>query len=408
MTTTLVLLIILSCFLVPASLLARPEYFLVSLFSVWAMSRQGGLIFKLFRRELSIIAILITLAAVTLAFQILLRGNFAGRDFLILLRYVIYSCAIISGAMLALSYRGGFTLRILTWAIIIVAIAISFIQYFNWMNLNAVTVPIYTANYEQLIEGFSWRRVIGTLGNPNYWGLLLGFGMIISCHRTVARRSLPALVILLLLFVAIIMAGSRGAMIASVSGLAAMGYLLTDTGKSANLGQRTIVIAAFFVVGVALYYGYRIFISDYYANTDRFSLDNTHTLELRFAWWSAFLSKLLESPYQILIGRGPSKSVDVGWADNMYLLILRDFGFPALLAYLYLWFTLLSRLWHLHRRLKKHQPFMITITLSALISFAIFDLAADAWFYVRLSIPMLLAYGFAVTSAHVRLSRISR
>lgn len=404
MSIALSLALIASAFLVPASVIYRPEYFLLALLSVIGVLSYGVQQAKHVKSEVIILLGLLFLASLSITIQVLVGKNFIFRDSMIIVRYGIYILALLAGTYIGLSIqRNGRVFFYAGYALAALSILISFFQYFNIANTNAYMVPIYRPTYENLITGESWRRIIGTIGNPNYWGLWLGFCFVTAAYYAVVLRKATAYVFSFALLLCIVMTGSRTSLIAAVLGFA---FTLISVyrynpallrGKSKSLSLMLVVFGGL-AVALILF-----FIRDYYSNQDRFSADNTKTLDLRVNHWLGFLSSMVENPIEILFGKGPSKDVGIRWGDNSYLLILRDYGIFSLAAYLYLLLTILRRLILAIKSFPLHKLHSPTIALGCLFVILIFDLAADGWFNVRITLPLLFFYSMILTYSQRRI-----
>ena len=401
MSLILSFLLVLSAYLVPASILVRPEYFIVVFLGLIALLLKCRLVTKVFKKENTLFLFFILFAYFSLVAQFLFGKDFDSRDSMILVRYCIYLMSIWGGAYVALAIKREWIIGWLFILIVAGSIVISFMQYFNVFGINGIMVPLYGEKYETLITGESWRRIIGTIGNANYWGLWLSLCFVASTYYSIIKRNIFIIPFAILLFVCIVMTGSRTALLAAILGFS-VGFIFLSFSLSVSTKKN--IVTLFILGGIAflLYFGYGMFTADYYENESRFDVDNTHTLELRLAHWNNFLMASLEKPYQILIGRGPSKTTEITFGDNMYFFILRDFGLISLITYLLLLKTFLLRI---NKFIKVHQDIILrdklAIALLFLITFCIFDLAADAWFNVRLVIPLLYGYGYLIMKSYI-------
>lgn len=390
----LTLMFVCSAYFLPASQLIRPEYFFVSVFGVGALVFNRG-ISSTFNREIKLFCWLIVFAALSILGQLIFGDGFFGRDLMILVRLFVYLSAILAGGYCGLKIKSTKLLRLLLVVLILLSVVISFIQYFNLFGLNKIIVPIYDSNDDLLITGMSWRRIFGTLGNPNYWGLWLSICFVSVGYYTVIRRRIISSPLFILLFLCIVMTGSRTSLLASIVGLF-FGWSFINSNKNKSLGGFLASAILLFFLITALYVGHQTFTSLYYENKGRFDLANTLTLELRMRHWSNFLAEVLEQPYKLILGRGPSKANEIIFGDNMYLLIFRDFGPFALITYILLWYRIMSNIYSQLNNQAGVIRDSLSIAFLISVAFAVFDLAADGWFNVRLAIPLLFGYGFVI------------
>lgn len=399
MTSLLVYILFLSAYFVPGSVFVRPEYLVVVVLAVLSIFRYGKLICKLINREIWLFFLLIVFAATSLMVQIFFGVGFIYRDFMIIFRYIVYLLAILSGIYVAKNVGPKTYLMFFILVIVIVSISISFIQYFNVFGLNKIMIPVYSAKYVTLITGESWRRIIGTIGNANYWGLWMAFCFVATIYYVVIERNILAMFLIVPIFLSIVMTGSRTALISCFCGTVA-GFCVKTSKDSAKKILSVFILFGF--VGI-LFYGYTFFTSKYYDNQSRFDVKNIHTLEMRIDYWINGVESVLTKPYQILTGQGPDKSAKSTFGDNIYFRIFRDYGLISLIIFLNILVTF-------YRQIKigiSDSPPELTgffiVAQMTFITFVVFDLAADSWFNVRLLIPLLFGYGFLITRRHIHL-----
>jgi len=397
MSTILAMALLLSAFFISSKIIYRPEYIIVVILSLLSIITVGRKSLSCIGKELTLLYIMIVFAAISLIAQVIVGNSFIPRDYMILLRYLVYSLALIAGTFVSIRTKREWILKYSLLIIIISSIAISFMQYFNVSGINQFMVPIYCDRYQSLIAGMSWRRIIGTIGNANYWGLLMALFFVGSTYYAIIKRKLTSLPFVVLLLISILMTGSRSALLVAAAS-PVIGLVMIGT-KGQNLSQKKILtFIALIIATTFIYFSYKIFISEYYENKDRFDMSNTQTLEMRVKYWSESLSEIIANPYQMIVGRGPSKSSQRVYGDNIYVLIFRDFGLISIIVYLLFLLTLFRRLL---LQIKLQPPDMVdrySIGLFVFISIVIFDLAADTWFNVRLSIPLLFGYGYLMAN----------
>ena len=391
---------IMSAYFVPSSVLVRPEYFIVAGLAISGIVATGGAVLLVIKKQIFWLAVMASLALVSLAFQATLV-EFTARDAMISLRYFIYAFAILAGASYAFVSENSYFTVLSIFLLLILSVLISFGQYYNIFEISNYMVPIYGESAITLTTGDYWRRIIGTLGNPNYWGLWLAICLQIVGYRILFKRKYFEIFLFLLLLISIVMTGSRTASIAALSALIFGSFLLArqstynrSSGKKNSNSFFAIIAVGLFIV--SLVYTLQYFLSEYYADVGRFSAGNLSTLDMRFQHWKEFLSEMLNNPYQILVGRGPSKATEIGFSDNMYLLLLRDFGAFSVAAYFFLWRSIFRTIYMNLVNCDGNRSDRCSIAMLIFITVIIFDFAADAWFNVRLIIPVLFYVGYIV------------
>ncbi|MCA9421024.1 MAG: hypothetical protein KC592_08405 [Nitrospira sp.] len=341
------------------------------------------------------ISLLALSALVSIFGQVVLADGFTGRDLMVVLRYVVYLAALYAGVATALAGEG-IVLRWVALCLVGLAIIISFMQYFNIGGLNSTIVPYYSVadRYAILESGESWRRIIGTMGNPNYWGFILGLGFIYSSYMCL-QKQYRFFGLALLFFLSIIMSGSRTGITASFAAVI-IGFLST-----AITQRRLATKFAMFTLSVGLlvgsiYLAFSLFSENYYDAQDRFSISNLGTLRQRMLWWVEIYHKMAAQPYAFVIGFGPDKLHSVRFSDNMYVRYFRDFGLIGLVLYLVLLLRFLTRVYRLSNVVDGKLSVFIKVTWLGFVQLAVFDLAADGWFNVRITELLLFSYGLAI------------
>ncbi len=391
----LILTITLSAFFVPASILLRPEYFLMAAIALWGLVANKVSVLRFTSVETTLFFLLSVFALLSILGQVLSGYSVSARDFQVLVRYLVYLFAIYAGVMLGMRVRRFDVLIWLVLSLMIVAVILSFIQYFNLGGMNSLLVPFYSLDgtghkYVILESDASWRRIIGIMGNPNYWGLVLGAGFLI-CFYKCSQRSYFYFIPALLLLAGIIMTGSRTALVATV--LAALFGLLLIVRRQCKFDRKVSHTVVACVLLFLFYFVYAWFIENYYENQNRFSASNLHTLELRMQLWSKTLNQIFAQPQNIIIGKGPTKLESVRHGDNMYIRYLRDFGFIGLLIYLSLVYQIVKKIRLIRHDDRVQLEAYASVLLMFLCLFLVFDLAADGWFNVRIAQMWLFSYG---------------
>jgi hypothetical protein len=366
------------------------------------LSKRAGAKPRLVATETWLLILLALFAAFSIVVQLTAK-DVSPRDLMVIIRYVVYLATLYAGIAVGLSSTKTSPLWYLSLALIGLSIAISFAQYFNIGGINSVMLPIYTEDnrYSVLEEGLSWRRIVGTMGNPNYWGFFLGLGFILSSYMCLKKRFIflaPAL----LLFVSIVMTGSRTSLLAAIATML-VGALLTTVHSNKRFALKALVplLIACLLLGT-LYFSYSYFTADYYEAKDRFSTSNLNTFELRIQWWIKILNEMSLQPYTFMLGQGPNKLESVRYGDNIYILYLRDFGLIGLGLYLLLLAKIIRTLFYRTAQLASspYLGYLAAITFLCFVQLAIFDLAADGWFNVRMAEVLLFGYGLTLGLTH--------
>jgi hypothetical protein len=340
---------------------------------------------KVFKNELTLLS-LMGLASVIAVMSQNLRGyNFIWRDMMIFPRLGYYACIILLFAMACrrtVSFSVG--RRVIVYSAIVLA-AFSIVQYFDVLHLNKILIPLYRENYDVLLGGEENRRVIGTIGNPNYWGMTVAMCLCFFSYSIVTEFRFVDLVLCGLLLVGILFSGSRTALIGTVAGIG--GSILIARIIAERRREISITLMVVVVWGAVMLWGYVT--QTIYENTNRFSVENTHTWDVRIEYWTRIWADTVSDPVGLIIGRGERKSEELSWGDNGYLRMLRDYGLLGLSLYLALLGVMITRTIRLLAVASVDLAWSGGL-LAILLAWIIFSVTADPWFHVRL-VPLLLA-----------------
>lgn len=378
--------------------LFRIEYLVASagiLFSI-IMGKWG--IYTHFRKELGIIFLMILSASMSLLTQSVLGYEFIWRDAMIFVRLVFAAAAILTVALACsrlTDFQRSHQLLVMT-AILVVIITLA--QYYNVYGINDKLFSIYAERYRWLIVGTSWRRALGTFGNPNYWGALIVTLLMYITHLIFWRNKIAYLPIAGSLFVSIIFTGSRGSLVSYIAGLIIGTFIIMiKANDKPRFGP--IILTVLILLSTTSVMGN---LDKYYENKDRFSISNTHTLNSRVEIWKTALSKSSDNIFSFLFGQGPRKAAKdkllIG--DNAYVRTWRDYGLIGLFLYLLLLYTLVQRTVSLMN--SEHQNIHVwsQSLLLMLIAWSIFELSADTWYFGR-SVAVFLSYYVLVHSVAI-------
>lgn len=396
MFVALATVFVVSVVLFPGIIFLRPDYIIAALSLILGIVFTSRADVRIVSLEVSVFVALVVSAVLSIFAQVVSGNGFLLRDLMIVFRYGYYIAVLLFGV--ALAYRV-FPLRWLValWAIITTfVVVLSVVQYWNVGGINSVLVPIYSTKNEILISGASWRRTIGTAGNPNYWGLWVALLLLSYCYLMFWKGRLLAIVPASLLFLALILTGSRTALVATVAGCVLGGAFIALFSRSPPKAWAVLLVLG--MGGIAFVSSS---IQESYEYQGRYSLENIKTLETRLQHWAGIFDKSLSSTLGMFIGEGPAKSEGARWGDNMYIVLFRDFGMLGLALYVTLQVVMLRRLSKVYSETIGAGRLLSGWLIIAVIARLVFDLAADSWYDVRITAMLLLLYGMVV-AGHAR------
>jgi len=396
----LILLYFLCIYLVPSTYIFRPEYFLSFGFAALAFFTAYKQCVGVNSKEILLLVLLSIGAVLSVFFQNLIGAEMIYRDLMILVRYVYYIFAIIAGGFFAYKLKDYHLFQYLIFSVILTSALISIFQYHNVFSINNIMSIYIGEKSEALAVGYYWRRVVGTFGNPNYWGLFLNFCMIISLYQVIFKKRYLWLILVPLLFVSVLYTGSRTTLVSIVISTFIILYLVRK--HKVEKVSKNIIIAMVFLSILAV--GAKLMLSDndseIYSGKDRFSADNITTLEMRIQHWHKMISHTFNHPIRVIIGGGESKGRISVFGDNMYIKYFRDYGVIGFAIYMVLIIYIYRRIMEIVINNEEIRHLSIPF-LWMYVCFLVFDLAADSWFVVRIAGLILFFYGFIkVASKH--------
>lgn len=226
---------------------------------------------------------------------------------------------------------------------------VGIMQYWNLFGVNEWLTPLYWSStidtYEialkQMQDAEMDFRVKGTIGHPNYFGYLLVWfvAWLVSFGIDSGRGSVPRFLlwpVLGVVVIAIMLVQSRITIATVLLLFAVSGGMVRQNSKRVvvvSLGVVAALVVVLFLKGDWVEergYGKRL------------ALDSDSTqlsYGSRVRDFVRPVGTVLEKPYLIPFGQGPSKGVLRSDSHNGYTWILQRFGLVGLVAYLALFFT---------------------------------------------------------------------
>lgn len=396
---------------------ARAEYpFVLLLLFAAVTGRAGGPVLRGVRVEILLLGLMAISGLISIVAYNTTKASavFHWRDLMSIVRYPAYMMMILAGSSLRIDERAKSTIYGYIGVAALLASAVSIVQYFNVFGLNQIFLATYRdASDEVYVNNFvldaGFRRIIGTAGNPNNWGFALSLLGLLTLSRVVYSRHLSWIPHLSLIFLSLLMTGSRSTLIGFLAG----GLVIFGVGM--RLGRArgaTIATAGLAVVLIPLVFTVYTQRLQTERGADRFSTERIGSLFNRFDVWTATLR---EYAPDLWVGRGPAKATRrVGFAsadtfhvrDNIFVSVFAQFGvlgLSLLLGFFYLQWT------RLYAGVKRAPPGDLAWPLGMLggfVSWTVYNTTADALFALHPTHTFLALYG--VTIAWIRATAGSR
>ena len=365
----------------------RVDQFVFFFFFVIAFLKGNLVEIREIRWELFFFFLLILTTSTGISVKLFSGGQFVWRDFMSIFRDLFYLIVFLGVFQNLKSNLIKINLSYFFLILAVLCSLVSFFQYFNILGLNTYFVDIYRESDTWLIDMVSWRRIFGTIGNPNYWGLLIGQILIVLTYLLFWEGKLLVLPIILTTFASLIFTGSRSALIsyclAVFFGFLTIAILRKEKYKII-IFLVTLSISVPILLTIVNYSGYE--------EMDRFSTSNIGSYYGRIQRWNSILQT---NPLILFVGAGPTKGLQTAWVDNTYLKILYEQGVTGLFCFLGLLATFLFRF--LKDIRDNDDMRWSAILMIVIIHWMVFALSADIWSHVRCT-PIflgLISYTYA-------------
>jgi len=326
-----------------------------------------------------VIALMMLSCTVSIAVSVMIMGaSIVINDWFILIQLVLYytifsvaKSARLKGSVLSRIYN------LLCMAGIIVGI-FSILQYFDVLDINRrVLLPLYfdsqdwlSTSVGLLVQGSNVRRVIGTLGNPNYCGMLFAilWAAVTSFYLYPVRRKIGVCVLVAAgigTAALIVLTGSRTAVLsfAVVTGAALI------LGR-ADAKKRKLFLAVLLGVGLAGLLLMQSWSLGRLVNPANYTSVSAHLI-----LFETTLEQIGRSP---IVGLGPQKIMHSRTVDNEFLLYARRYGLVGLGLLLALHWIFFARGWAMFRAARSSlERNLGLLAIQMALVWAIFGLTSD-------------------------------
>ncbi|ACD95213.1 O-antigen ligase family protein [Trichlorobacter lovleyi] len=267
---------------------------------------------------------------------------------------------------------------------------VCFQQYFNLFNLNSIYIPLIApTQFTSLMPGYPTPRVVGMMGNPNIQGYALAIGILLAIYMTLNKKETAITITLPVMFIALFMTLSRGALISLFAGL----FLFLFAMKNTSTKIKLIKIAIGLIIIFTLYYSYEFLLQNEllynailyrYENLDNVAEDTSFSA--RYGGWSINWKYFNMSPI-LGVGFMPrATNIFIG-ADNEWIYILRSLG---LLGVVWLLILLIAP-FIFNKKSKQIAKNINTLVLSIILLACVFMIPA-AVIFSPLTFPFLLIF----------------
>jgi len=232
-----------------------------------------------------------------------------------------------------------------------IVVILNLLHFFNLFNFNETVIPLFSGEGNRNLAFFGYytngypgpKRMIGTLGNPNYNALLFIFFLIWYAPKK--EQSTVHQILYYVAFCLLIFCQSRTSLVC-FSLIYVVNIFLSKVGYKKTLFQTGLLIVLFFSIsksGILMGSDTKEFkVKDRtlnYINADIGDILDANSVTARWKIWEKTLNHVKEKP---VFGHSPDKQFfhktgDVKHTDSEYLLMLFRYGIIGLLGYLALY-----------------------------------------------------------------------
>lgn len=277
--------------------------------------------------------------------------------------------------------------------IFLISAAFGFIQYFDLFHDFNESFIEYIAP-KHLDEWLGQRRIVGTAGNPNEFGILMVMASSLALIGTLWIKRINFKILSFISFIVfsfvIILTLSRSALIAFLTSLAFI-LLLKYPQKFGLKGKirliflilPTIIILGLIVIQIAPpKFIMRI--------TSALNIEADVSFQNRLNIWRENLNIWKQSP---IFGWGPGKDAMTTIVDNEWLLLLRRYGIVGVIIFIFLFWNFYSGLGKIQKKAKDNLFLEIFSVFSqtSLVSIAVYMIPAAFYHSLQL-MPILMTF----------------
>jgi len=234
-------------------------------------------------------------------------------------------------------YRLSFFIEIIIPVIGVLCAIIGIFQHYNFLNFNNWFTKYYIASesgkilIDVLQESQQWSRVLGTLSNPNFYGLEIIILLVFMVSNLIYSQSRISkgtnIFISFLLFITLIFSQSRTALLTLIIVLFYIMVIQAVKGGSKNILKYLAIIIGIIVFTMLLIKFLNLnYLFDAIKNGA-----NTRSVTQRLDRWKDAYDLFKLHP---VIGIGPVIGTYFSAVDNEYFHILRNYGAVGLIGHL--------------------------------------------------------------------------
>ena len=386
----------------------RPEYPLLAALLFVLLLRSGLGILRRTATEQFLLFLFTACGLLSIISFSMRSDRFVYQDVLTLARGPVYGLILAISSSIAITERQMRSFLALLTLMAVAVVGISLIQYYNVGGLNAIFLQLYREDTALSTGSSYWddfvfmsdiRRVIGTSGNPNDWGLILSYFGLFAVYRIIFERRLLWAPLAAGLMAAIITSGSRTAVVGLIGALGVGLAFATLYGR-----VRPAHLFTGFGLLVPVVLGGWLFYATQFQNKDRFTAHDLGSMQERLYLW---VDSLRQYQSTLLLGQGPAKALRVRGSinasnaqvrDNVFVSFFVQFGVVGVAVVVALMTAMFRRLVRELRADDHAIPWWPVFMLSVFVAWVLFGMTADSFFANQVTYCMLLLYGITLAA----------
>lgn len=255
----------------------------------------------------------------------------------------------------------------------VAAATFAIFQYLDLFGINNLLSKYYLregGNQSFVFFTSVARRVIGTAGNPIYFGQMMVYATFLAYIFLQKQISLPYKLAVMsgmgICMAALILTNSRTAVISVSVGLLLLVVASVFNNKD-RLKSVALVIAVLFLTAILAYFAPEQVV---YRMSTLANISETTSYQARYAEWQEAYHYFTISP---VVGWGPAKTTMVTFVENEYVLLLRRYGMLGFISFMCLFAALLIRTLKSSSPQRSYYLAVLVSTMLFMTQMSIFD-----------------------------------
>ncbi len=370
----------------------RPEFIMAGILFLWLLPSEGLAILN--RPTFKWMGLLAVMIAISLGFSALVIGRpISLQDTFEVAKVGVYAAVFYAASAMTIDGRQFSMAYVWIQGIFSASAIIGILQYFNLLDINSHLSILYT--HPSIGIDLAGYRIVGTSSNPNYYAMLMLFGICLAIAGLLwTRESLLrwlSAVSLLACATSMLLAASRT--VIAVAPLPvlfiAIHYIIRSRGDKAKLRRFGAIAAGSLAIMILVLF---LLPSAWFLRmSELLNILESESFSGKLVHWRDHWEMYLRSP---IFGWGPAKGLISLNVDNEWLLFLVRYGIGGPILVFMLGFSLFRASNDLMRTASSLEIAGFAIALKAiLLASPIFMVTAAIYHHQQLMAILLLLVG---------------